>query len=186
MMLAGGCGSSSFLSQSPPSTPETPLQIKGFEAFVTRAGNPEYILLADEALLKEKRGIVEMKNIHLTFFKEDNNEKSGTLVAQKGIYYVNSAPSLKRRKNDVDLKGDVVFNTDDGTILKTPEVHYNSETEKIYSNAGFVKKRVGKDQTIIISGKSFITDKNLRHWEDKGAEMSFETHQGPTEKENKS
>jgi len=150
---------------------------------VTDEGKPEYILRADVAKLSENAGWVALKKIHLTFFKKAKEEKSGTLLADSGLYYFRDVPRRKRKRNDIDLKGNVVFHTADGTTLKTPEVHYTGESGKIYSDAGFEKRRISKEQTIIITGRSFVTDKNLRHWEDTGAQMSFESHKGAIEKE---
>lgn len=155
------------------------MEIHGFEAHVSLDGKPQYILRSDEALLKESQNRVDMNNIHLTFFKEGEKTQTGTLVASNGQYYYKDTPSMKRVKSDIDLRGDVNFNMTDGTSLKTPEVHYESSTQKIYSNSGFEKKRKSEGQTIIIKGKSFVTDKNLLKWEDTGAKMSMETSEEP-------
>lgn len=161
------------------------MKIKGFEAYVTNEGNPQYIIDSENALLKEKLYCIEMKKILLTFFKEGEKGETGTLTSDDGLYFFRDNPSMKRKKNDIDLKGHVMFNTSDGTSLKTPEVHYESASDKIYSNAGFEKRKEGGGQTIVIRGKSFVTDKNLRIWEDTGATMTFETKPTPIKKKEK-
>ena len=173
--LVAGCSDSDFLNDKPSMQMASTMEINGFEAHVSLDGKPQYILRSDEALLKEKQSCVDMNNIHLTFFKDGEEAKTGTLVALNGQYYFKDNPALQRQKSDIDLKGNVNFNMTDGTSLKTPEVHYVSSTQKIYSNAGFEKKRKNNGQTIIIKGKVFVTDKNLRKWEDTGAKMSLET-----------
>ena len=155
------------------------MEIHGFEAHVSLDGKPQYILRSDEAFLKEAQNCVDMNNIHLTFFKEGEEIKTGTLVASDGQYYYRDNPSLKRLRSDIGLTGDINFNMTDGTSLKTPEVHYESSSQKIYSNAGFEKRRKSEEQLIVIKGKSFVTDKNLRKWEDTGASMSMETKEEP-------
>lgn len=184
-MFLGFYGSSSVLSQPPPSPPpqESTMYIKGFKAFVTLEGRPQYLLEADMAVLAEKENRVELENIHLIFYKEGSTEPSGTLTAKKGIYYYQYSPDQNRQNNDIDLTGDVLFHTTDGTLLKTPEVHYDAKKEKIFSKAGFEKRNETRDQTIVISGKSFVTDKNLEHWEDTGAKLSFESHPQPAPQE---
>ena len=157
--------------------------IKGFKAFATLEGRPQYMLEADSAVLSEKENRVELENIHLIFYKEGEKEPSGTLTAGKGDYYYRDSLDLKHQNNDIDLKGDVLFETTDGTRLKTPEAHYNAKTEKIYSNAGFEKRNQTRDQTIVVTGKSFMTDKNLERWEDTGATLSFESHPQPASTE---
>jgi len=185
LVLLGGYGTSRALSQpsSPPPPQESFMTIKGFKAFVTLEGRPQYMLEADTAVLDEKENRVELDNIHLTFYKEGEKEPSGTLTAQKGDYYYRDSPFRKRQNNDIDLTGDVLFQTTDGTRLKTPEVHYNTRTEKIYSNAGFEKRSETRNQTILVTGKGFVTDKNLEHWEDTGATLSFESHPQPAAQE---
>ena len=178
-----GCNSSTFLPQEPSTTKKSVMEIKGFEAFVTQEGEPQYILKADQAQVKEEQNLVAMNHIHLTFYKEEEKQESGILVADKGQYYFRENPAKKRHRNDIDLKGNVLFKTSDGTILKTPEVHYQSKDEKIYSKAGFEKRRVTKDQVMIIKGKTFETDINMTHWKDTGAEITFETRSQENEKE---
>ena len=184
-MLVVVCGASHAYSQpdSPLPPQESNMFIKGFKAFVTLEGYPQYILLADTAVLTEKENRAELEKIHLTFFKKGEKEPSGTLTAKKGNYYFRESTDQKQQINDIDLTGDVLFKTTDGAILKTPEVHYNAKTGKIYSNAGFEKRSETRDQTIVISGKGFVTDKNLEHWEDTGAKLSFESHPQPLSQE---
>ena len=184
-LFLAGCGASGFLSDKPPASPDSTMKMKGFEAYATTEGKPQYIIDSDDALLKEKLYCIEMKKIHLTFFKEGEEGKTGTLTSDNGLYFFRDNPSMKRKKNDIDLKGHVLFNTSDGTSLKTPEVHYESASEKIYSSAGFEKRKEGGDQTIVIKGKSFVTDKNLRKWEDTGATMTVETKPTPIKKKEK-
>lgn len=167
---------------SPPSS-ETGIEIIGFKAFATFEGKPKYIIESEEARVIEKENYVEMKDIHLSFFKENTDEQAGTLTADKGIYYFRDNQKRNHKVNDIDLTGNIRFQTTDGTLLKTSEVHYDNTTEKIYSRSDFEKRKISKDQTLIIKGKSFVTDKTLRHWEDKGATMSFEAHSQQDSKE---
>jgi LPS export ABC transporter protein LptC len=173
-LFIAGCGSSNFFSKDVPKQPEIALEIKGFEAYVTNDGVPQYILKAESAKLREKTNCVIMDRINLTFIKEGDEKTSSTLVADSGVYYFRDNAKLKKKQSDVDLKGNIVFDLSNGTMLKTPELHYESSSEKIFSNAGFEKRMVGKEQIIIITGKSFVTDKNLLNWEDVGANLTMQ------------
>lgn len=182
--VLGGCDSSPLVNNIPPSTsPETTIDVIGFKAFITYEGKPMYIIESKEAWVIEKENYVKMEDIHLSFFKENTEELAGNLTAEEGVYFFRDNPELNHHVNDIELKGNVIFQTMDGTLLKTSEVHYDNVTEKIFSRTGFEKKKVSKDQTLIIKGKSFVTDKTLRHWEDTGATMSFESHSQPDSKE---
>jgi LPS export ABC transporter protein LptC len=180
----GGCDSSPMMNNTPaPTSTETGIEIIGFKAFATFEGKPRYIIESKEARVIEKDNYVEMDDIHLSFFKENTDEQAGTLTADKGIYYFRDNPERKHHTNDIELTGNVIFQTTDGTLLKTSEVHYDNITEKIYSRSDFEKRKASKDQTLVIKGKSFITDKSLRHWEDTGATMTLEAHTSTDSKE---
>ncbi len=184
-ILLGVCAIPYAFSQTSSSTLSTEsfMMIKGFKAVATLEGQPQYTLEADSAVLSEKENNVELENIHLAFYKKGEKTASGSLTARKGNYYFRDTSDGKHTNNDIDLRGNVVFETTDGTRLKSPEVHYNAKTEKIYSNAGFEKYNESKDQTIVVTGKSFVTDKNMEHWEDTGATLSFRSHSSPDSKE---
>ncbi|MBN1900451.1 LPS export ABC transporter periplasmic protein LptC [Candidatus Sumerlaeota bacterium] len=182
--IAGGCDSSSVItSPPPPSIQDTGIEVTGFKAFSTYEGKPKYMIESTEARVIEKDNYVEMRDIHLTFFKENSEEIAGELKANEGIYYFRDNAEKNHHANDIELKGNVVFQTTDGTFLKTSEVLYDNATEKIISRSEFEKRKVGKDQTLIIKGKGFVTDKSLRRWEDKGATMTLEAHSSGESKE---
>lgn len=182
--ILGGCDSSSIVNNtSPPTSQETGINVIEFKAFVTYEGKPRYTIESREARVIEEENYVEMEDIHLSFFKESTEELAGTLMADEGFYFFRDNPERNHHVNDIELKGNVVFQTTDGTFLKTSEVHYDDATEKIYSRSDFEKRKVSKEQTLIIKGKSFVTDKTLRHWEDTGATMTLEAHSTPDSKE---
>lgn len=183
-VIIGGCGSSTgFLSQAPPDSPDITMDINGFKAYATSRGLSQYRIQADTARLLEEKSIVEMQDIQVTLFEDKTGKESGTLTANTGYFYYRDNPQEKKFKNNVDLKGDIRFEGKDGSILTTPEVHYDSREEIIYSNAGFEKRRVTPDQIITMQGKAFQTDRNLKKWEYTGAETEFESRPEKTEKE---
>lgn len=172
-LIIAGCGQSGFLSQSPSSSAETTMDVKGFEAYVTEKGEPMYILQAEEARLKEKNNVVELDDIDLKFFQEDK-DTSNTLTADSGSYYLRNSAEDRKNRNDIDLFGNIRLVKSDGTTLKTSRLHYDSKSEKIYSDAGFEQRKIAQNRVIVLKGKSFVTDRSMNQFEQVGGEISFE------------
>ncbi len=182
VLFLAGCGGSTFLSQPAQEESDVTMSIKGLEAWVTNEGKPEYTLTSTQAMLLEKRNCIQMDTIHIKFFRESGDEESGNLTSDHGYYYFREAEGMIRNRGDVDLIGRVLVNMPDGAMLRTEEIVYDGVTRKISSGKPFEKSRVSEKQVIKISGKGFVTDRDMLNWEVTGAVMSVDTPSTSTQK----
>ena len=99
--------------------------ISDFRITETSMGKKDWSMKAVEAYLYEKRNVLEAREIEVEFFDEAGEIRS-ILRADNG--------RLNRNNDDMEAKGDVVVTGEDGVVLETQSLKWESSTRKIVSD----------------------------------------------------
>jgi LPS export ABC transporter protein LptC len=145
-----GCQSSEPSEQSEDGSVLPDQEIDGFSLTQTREGQRVWVLKAEQALVFEDAGRVEMTSFRVDFFQESGDVRS-TLTARNGL--------LMRRTNDMEAFGNVLLFAKDGTRLTTERLTWNERTGKIESDR-FVRVVQGKDE---FTGVGITADPDLKN-----------------------
>ena len=105
--------------------PGVDVELTGIRFSETRLGVRKYLLAADSATYSA-HGISLMKQIEVTFFDADGRETMW-LRADEGDLFGNN--------QSVKLRGDVVLTGSQGFILKTDDLTYNKEDDRLQTDA---------------------------------------------------
>lgn len=104
---------------------------------------------------RENRTVLK-DSIHVDFYNSLGKHKS-VLTADEGI--------VSNTTNDLLARGHVVVTSDSGVVLKTTELTWKHQIQKIISNVPVVFTTA----TDTLMGDSFISDADLRNYEIKNA-----------------
>jgi LPS export ABC transporter protein LptC len=111
----------------------------GIQQRLTKEGVQQAYLRADSAFSYEATGIVDLRNITVTFFSAEGVQQS-VLTARFGTYWM--------RTNQMSARGDVVVTrTSDGAKLRTEFLQYDAAKAEV------------------ITDKPYVADKGAQHIE---------------------
>ena len=150
LLALSACQSSEPSGQSESGSVLPDQEIDGFSLTQTRDGQKVWVLKADQALVFEDAGRVEMTTFRVDFFQESGDVRS-TLTARNGL--------LMRRTNDMEAFGNVLLFAKDGTRLTTERLTWNERTGKIESDR-FVRVVQGRDE---FTGVGITADPDLKN-----------------------
>jgi LPS export ABC transporter protein LptC len=125
----------------------------GVEMNLTRAGVRSAILLADTAFSFQQEGLLQLRNLQITFFGDAGIEK-GVLTGREGEYRFESG--------DVEVRGEVEVTEALGSKrLVTERLRYAADVDSLYGDTAFVLYRPG----LQMRGASFVSDSQLENVE---------------------
>lgn len=149
LQMLMGCGQKESIDQYKVRTEPMPDQIlTDFEITETATGKKEWMMKADTAYVFEDRNLIETRRMVITFFDENGDVKS-ILHARRG--------RLNRKTDDMQAIGDVVVNSQDGTVLETQTLSWESGKRQIVTEDS-VKIVRGNDE---LTGWGFSGDPDL-------------------------
>lgn len=123
----------------------------GVEMSLTRGGVRSGILTADTAFSYQEEGLLRLRNLKITFFRNTGVER-GVLTGRDGEYRFESG--------NVDVRGDVEVTESSGSKrLVTQRLRYVAEADSLYGDTAFVLYRPGLQS----SGDSFVSDAQLEN-----------------------
>lgn len=132
----------------------------GVTHVMTRNGVRTAVLEADTAVQQENGRQWDLRGVAIQFFTETGAE-SGTLTSRSGEYTPDDGSFIAR--DDVVL----ITQTEKGERrLETEELHYDVESEQIWSDSAWVLNEGGQ----ISRGTSFRSDVNGDNWTAVGLE----------------
>ena len=130
--------------------PRADQEIDGFTLTQTREGKKIWALRARHALVFEEEDRVEASGVRVDFYG-DETELQSTLTAASGV--------VMRRTNAIEVQGDVVVRSTDGTTLTTDRLTWDERTGKIRSDS-FVRVTKASD---VMTGSGMEADPDLRN-----------------------
>lgn len=144
-----------FLSACKEAIPEKSLQnlpdqvVRGFTLNESMSGRPLYTLMADEAVVFESEGRIDVQNPRVVFY-EENGAATATLTATTGVMWT--------KTQDLIARDNVRVETADSTVLLTDSLMWNNTRQQVYTEAPV---------TIIspkgrVSGQGLIADAGLK------------------------
>jgi LPS export ABC transporter protein LptC len=131
--------------------PDLPDQeIESFRLTQTRDGRPQWVLTAERASIYESKDTVHAPQLEIEFYGGEG-EIVSVLTANGG--------TLFRKTNNMEATGNVVVVRTDGTTLKTEQLRWNEEREKIESDV-YVEVTKGSD---VMTGEGLECDIDLEN-----------------------
>ncbi|MDA1001102.1 MAG: LPS export ABC transporter periplasmic protein LptC [bacterium] len=97
------------------------LQINRVHVVQNEKGAKEWELWADQAKVYQKQDITQMRNLHILFYPKDG--KKMNVYAERGV--------MENRTRNIQLEGNVRILTDDGYIVETESLRFNSEKKYV-------------------------------------------------------
>lgn len=155
-------------SGEPPIVAEEVLQLNeradkvgfGVEHHVTSQGIRRATVVADTAYFIEQEGIVELRQMQVTFYGE-SGEVTSILTAREGVYDWNSG--------DMTAETDVlVINPEEGRRIETSILQYDASDDRIWSDAPTAMTEA--DGTVV-EGTAFRSDSSMDDIEITSARM---------------
>lgn len=126
--------------------------IYGMTSFMTASGVREGRVKADTAFLFSDSAKVFLRGMELIFYQE-NGQPRATVTAIRGTMDTNTDAMF--------AQGDVVLVVHaDGRIIKTSELHYDPQRDRIWSDSATTQ--IMADGTVT-SGSSFESDMDFRN-----------------------
>ena len=123
----------------------------GVEMNLTRAGVRNGILVADTAFSFQEEGLLELRNLVITFFGSTGLEE-GVLTGREGEYQFETG--------DVEVRGGVEVTEAVGSKrLVTERLRYVAAADSLYGDTAFVLYRPGLE----MRGDSFVSDAQLEN-----------------------
>lgn len=110
------------------------LQISRIHIVQNKKGVKEWELWADQAKVYQKRGITQMRNLHIRFFPSDG--KKMDIYAQRG--------QMENRTRNVQLEDNVRIYTAEGYVMETDSLLFNSQ-----------KKYFSTKDRVVLRSRSF-------------------------------
>jgi len=151
-LLASGC-SGAKKSNPVSSGGELPDQeVTDFVLTETDRGQPQWTLYANWAATYQSRNLVVARTIHVDFF-DDKGQRSSTLTADTG--------DIQQVTRDMTARGHVVLQTTEGTRMRTEELHFTNQAQRITSDKLVTVERKGN----VLDGIGFSSDPELHHYE---------------------
>ncbi|MEJ2634601.1 MAG: LPS export ABC transporter periplasmic protein LptC [Calditrichia bacterium] len=108
------------------------------------------------ALYNTKNMVVLKDSIHVDFF-DKNGQHNSVLTADSGVVY--------NQTNNLIATGHVVVVSDSGIVLRTRELRWDNQRQKIISDTQV--RFTTKEDTLI--GDSFVSDPDLKNYEIRNA-----------------
>ena len=170
-LLSVGCGDFVFIgndSSNSGDSSNTDFEIQGLELSISKEGKPVQDVHSSSALLRFGEGVIELKDVKV-FIYDDNQEVNGTLVADQGVLYVTDR--IERSKNDVDLLGNVHYESRDGSFFDTQQVYYFEYRSEIWASTPVKQGRVMDNQMVLIEGSEMRSDRYFRKVRTKNPTM---------------
>lgn len=119
----------------------------GMVSFLTSKGVREGRIEADTAYAYEDSSTIRLVGMHVVFYAEDGRERA-TVVADGG--------ELDQRTSRMVARGNVVLTVrDDGRKVESPELNYDPDRDRIWSDSATVLTRADGRVT---RGSSFESD----------------------------
>jgi hypothetical protein len=168
LLIFNGCGDIEFLKANPVDDDEEDegILVKEPEFTLYKDGLKDKVVYAEEGFLFEGNPRLTMIEPRVEYYEKGEN--IANLVANSGVIYLENYPKEKKKKNDAVLEGNVTYKTKDGSMLKTQELIWDNQTEKLYTDSGFRFEQPVEENIMIIEGTKFVTDKNFKKWEKEG------------------
>ncbi len=138
----------------------------GVEMNLTRAGVRNGILVADTAFSFQEEGLLELRNLVITFYGSTGLEE-GVLTGREGEYQFETG--------DVEVRGGVEVTEAVGSKrLVTERLRYVAAADSLYGDTAFVLYRPGLE----MRGDSFVSDAQLENVQ--SLDPSFVSEGDPT------
>lgn len=147
------------------SSPQPDQEIQGFTLTQTRDGRKVWALRARQALVFEELDRVEASGVTVDFYGEEASLQS-TLTATNGV--------IMRRTNAIEVDGNVVVTSTDGTVLTTDRLVWDERTGKIRSDHA-VRVTKGSD---VMTGSAMEGDPDLKNLKVKDFKAYVRTPEG--------
>lgn len=107
-------------------------------------------LFADTAFVFDQNARMELRGVRSNFYTE-GGVLQGTLVSREGTY--------DSRQGILEARGDADVTTTDGRELRSPELRYDINQDKVLSDSSFVLTEPGRR----VEGIGFSSDPSLRN-----------------------
>lgn len=129
----------------------------GGEQYITQEGRNQAHVLYDTAFQWVDSTAVALRGVELVVFNEDGSER-GRVTSERGV--------LDQRTDRMIARGNVVLVVpDDGRTLRTEELHYDPERNRIFSDSAWVMELPDRRP---LTGTSFESDLEFRRFEARG------------------
>lgn len=172
VLILTGCTEIQFLDKdTAEASSEQAISISEVEVYITKEGEMQQKIEAAKAQLFEVQCKIEMMEIAITFYSHD--KPVGVINSDKGIFYLAEDKEKRVNKNDFVLTNNVRYTAEDGTMLVTKEIRWNSILERIISPFAFTQRKAMPEGILLFTGKGFETDKTFSNWVYKGGEMTI-------------
>lgn len=133
---------SARVESTAPDPARADLRIKEVE-IEEQSGSVRWRLKADQALVFDQEGRTALKKV---FVLVRDRDRQWTIRAEEGDVWIRAG---KRR--DVEVRNSVVVTTDDGLQLETTVLRFNSEEQRLWTDAPVRLVRQGS----VVEGRSF-------------------------------
>ena len=126
-LLAPGCSTREHTEVTEAPGGSLPEQVsRGFALTQTRQGQVQWELKAATGEIFEGGDVVDLTDLHVDFF-DSTGAKEGTLTAKHG--------KIRQKENKMDVDGDVVLVSEDGSTLKTTHLVWSDDENRITTDA---------------------------------------------------
>lgn len=145
VLIVGGCKEASV----PDLTENLPDQVvRWFVLHESASGQRLYTLTAEEAIVREKEGRIEVRRPIVTFF-DNGGAVYSTLCADEGVVLTHT--------EDLIARGNVVIQTAESTALFTDSLVWNNYRQLVLTDAGVaIESPKGK-----VAGQGLVADAGL-------------------------
>lgn len=139
------------------------------EMNLTRSGVRSGVLVADTAFSFQEEGLLQLRNLEITFFGAGGVEK-GVLTGREGEYHFETG--------DVEVRGSVEVTEAVGSKrLVTERLRYAAAADSLYGDTTFVLYRPG----LQMRGDSFVSDAQMENV--RSLNPSFVSEGDPTSRQ---
>ena len=171
--LLAGCSDFRFVNakQSQKEDPRELLRLINPRAELTSGSRVTARLIAHEAVYSDQRRKLELTSMTLFNFDGEGNPQ-GKTVAKTGNAYFADNEAVKRKRNDIELKGSVTHEMNDKASsdtqvwLETDSLLWDTALELFRGDNPFHGVITQADKPPMqMQGKSFVATKNMRSWQ---------------------
>jgi LPS export ABC transporter protein LptC len=168
VLLLGGCGSQEDTPVVSPDLMEMDADgvMYGMRSTITVDGVREGMVVADTAYFYEDSANVELRQLSLTVYTEEGRERA-LVTAELGW--------LNLDTNEMTARGNAVLTVrTDGRIIESPELHYDPNQDRIWSDSATVQRLDGT----VSEGSSFesnldFTNVRIRNMRTRGGAVRY-------------
>ena len=146
-----------------------------------------------QSIVQAERGHVNLNTKEGSLHKTavtlyDSGKQTGKVVGDTGILFLADIdlPDTKADKDDIILRGHVLYTDKDGGTMSVPEIRYYSRTGKLISSGDKFEKRMKiNEDDYLLTGSHFETNKDLTNFTAYGPRLTTSANKNQSAQEPK-